>query len=397
MLKILGLMSGTSSDGLDGACLEFQADGWKPKWERSVQMPNKLRQRVLSFQTPKTQAPIRDWLKLERDLSEWTGSAVTSWLKKIPHRERPDAIAMHGQTLAHFPHDRTTLQLGDPNILAARTGLTILSDFRRGDLANGGQGAPLLPSYHALLFSTLLGLEEFLVVNLGGISNWTWVRSDGSLQSCDAGPANIWIDETVRLMTQGKKQMDLGGHLASLGQPDFQAVERLLKIPYFRKFAPKSTGRDDFPIKLLQQHTKTRRRDLVATATEFVAEALARSLEQESKRVRRPLPPVILAGGGAKNGYLVTLIRLRLDGVPVHTAQSVGVLETSIEAQGFAYLGWRSLLGARLGGSWTGMMHPWAPPARITPGRNWHAVLTKLQDLTSEVLLPSKKPNRRRR
>jgi anhydro-N-acetylmuramic acid kinase len=362
--------------------LEIDASGWAPAWEASVPYPRALRERVLTIQTPGAERGLETLLELDRDLGEWYGTTLAKILRS---KRRPaDVIANHGQTVAHHPAPDgmgVTLQLGDPTRIARATGLTVIAEFRKGDMAAGGEGAPLLPLFHKLLSAHLDRLGQGLSIhNLGGISNLTYIAPKGSPQDVlafDTGPANIWIDAAAELATAGRKKIDEDGKLAARGKIDIPGVRRALNHPYFKKQVPKSTGRDDFPFELLLAATRARGADLVATATAVTVESIGLAYEAWIIGKRRPLGAILLCGGGARNPVLVGWLQDRLSGVPVEPIESVGLSGKVIEAQGFALFGYLALNGKPLGGSWTGVKE-FGPPAHIVPGKNWSAVLEKL-------------------
>jgi anhydro-N-acetylmuramic acid kinase len=369
-VRILGVMTGTSCDGLDAACVEFDSGGWRPLWSASAGYPRELRERALAAQKPGTRETTRFWLELDRDLGRWYAGTIARALRGRKPRERPVAIANHGQTLAHFPDSGVTLQLGDPSRLAAETGLTVISHFRHGDMAVGGQGAPLAPLFHKLLAAGLSGEDGVAIHNLGGISNLTYIAPDGQLLAFDTGPANVWIDAAAAAATRGRATMDKGGKLALSAEPDERAVSRALAHPFFSKRPPKSTGRDDFTVEGLLKLTRARDARLVATATAITIESVARAYERWILGARLPLQAIALAGGGARNPVLVEGIRARLPDVHVGLLEDAGLDSQLIEAQAFAFFGFMSLLGRPLGGSWTGA-RGFGPPGWITPGENW--------------------------
>lgn len=388
-LRVAGVMTGTSCDGLDVACAEFdghpRALSWHPLWSATEPYPAKLRHRVLGAQEPGFHLDTHEWLRLHHDLGLWYAKA----LKKILSRRSPSPhlIANHGQTLAHFPNEGLTLQLGDPSLIARETGLSVACAFREGDLAAGGQGAPLVPRFHALLGLALGWPKRHIAIhNLGGMSNLTYLGTQGRVLAFDTGPGNAWIDAAAAKATRGRMTMDRGGKLARAGSVDLRAVSAVLNHPYFSKHAPKSTGRDEFPFKMLLEHTRARGADLVATATAVTIESVARAYEREVLFRRLPLEEVHFCGGGAKNPALIEGIRARLSSVDVHAFGVSGKGRSrdpqQIEAQAFAYLGCLALLGAPIGGPWTGA-RGFAPPAHLIPGANWIEVITKLRGTRS--------------
>lgn len=373
-------MTGTSCDGLDAACIEIGPSGWRPLWSESIDYPEKLRKTVLTLQKTDTRVPISQWLSLHAELGNWYGSVLKKLI--LRHRQKPDVIANHGQTVAHFPlmgKRSSTLQLGEPTRIAYTTGLTVLSRFREGDLAAGGQGAPLVPRFHQLLADELGSKEEGISIhNLGGISNLTYLGPKTGqkrpILAFDTGPGNIWIDGATEKVTQGKQKLDRHGRLANQGRIDHTCVNELLKHPYFKKKLPKSTGRDDFPISLFLSQARAQGADLVATATAITVESIGRAYEDFVLKKGLPLSKIYLCGGGAKNPTLVRWLQARINGIQVLDLTHSGLDPQFIEAQAFAYFGYLSLLGLPLGGAWTGAKG-FGPGGQLTPGQNWAKVL----------------------
>jgi anhydro-N-acetylmuramic acid kinase len=376
-IRILGVMTGTSCDGLDAALVEIDKSGnWKPLWTEKAPYPSGLKKRVLQFQLPKTKTSVSEILILNRDLGTWYGSVLKKMI--AAKQQKPEVIAIHGQTVAHFPDEEVTLQLGDPTRIAQMTGLSVISHFREGDMAAGGQGAPLLPLFHKIIADQ----EGIAIHNLGGISNLTYLGPKGSLYEVfafDTGPANVWIDEAVQKATRGKKTFDKNGKLARLGKIDTTAVKKALKHSFFKKMAPKSTGRDDFPFSYFQKLTRARGNDLIATATAITIESVARAYEDCILSNGLPLSTIYLAGGGAKNATLIGGLAARLPGIKIRPISDMGFEEQMIEPLGFALFGYFSLAGQPLGGTWTGV-DGFGPPGQITPGENWGKIVSHLSN-----------------
>jgi anhydro-N-acetylmuramic acid kinase len=380
-------MTGTSCDGLDASCVEISSDGWGSVWEKSVEYPLKLRKEVLEFQNPKTAHTAENWLNLHRKLGEWYGSVLGKMIRG--QKRPPDVIANHGQTVAHFPGKSgggMTLQLGDGTRIAVATGLTVVNQFREGDLAAGGQGAPLVPLFHRIIASEIVGLDQGVAIhNLGGISNLTYLGPRGQTIAFDTGPGNIWIDASVNLMTKGKSLFDRDGKIATRGEVDQTAVQKILKHPYFSKPIPKSTGRDDFPFEFFFSRTSVKDQDLVATATQVTAESIARSYEMFIIKKRLPLKLILFCGGGAKNPTLLKEVQKLLPRVQISTLCNYGLDSQYIEAQAFALYGYLSLLGHPIGGTWTGAKG-YAPPGQIIPGKNWQLVMDQVHSILSSLI-----------
>ncbi len=368
-------MTGTSCDALDGSLMSVHGKVCREEGFFSVRYPQSLRERVLKIQTHSEHAGLEELLTLDRDLGLWIGEAARLFLKK---QKKVDAIACHGQTIGHFPFlspQGKTLQIGDPAIIAHETRLTVIHHFRDGDLAAHGQGAPLLPKYHQMLGARLGGEVSFH--NLGGVSNLSYIGKKGEVLAFDTGPANLWIDESVRLHSGGRIHFDRGGKLASKGVPDLSAIERLMKLSYFKSSPPKSTGRDDFAFSLLKKYTKKRGVDLIATATELSAVSIADAYKNFVLTKGRELRCIYFCGGGAKNKTLLSRISSLLPGVQISTVEKLGLRSEGVEAQGFAYFGALVLQGLSLSGPWTGAS-PGARSGSITPGEGWSKLLRKI-------------------
>ncbi len=380
-LRVLGVMTGTSCDSLDAACLAMFPDGWELLWKDSRPYPTALRDRVLAIQKPDENHTVRAWLEINRDLGDWYGKALASMIGRQPANRRPDLIANHGQTLGHFPAPKnqgTTVQAGDPTRIAFKTGITVVSHFRDGDMAAGGQGAPLAPLFHKILAHRLATEHDGIAIhNLGGISNLTYISPRGEVVAFDTGPANLWIDAATELVSRGKLHMDRGGALAQQGTADAKAMAKLLKHPFLKDTPPKSTGRDDFPFELLLSSTSKRDADLVATATAFTAETIAAAYRRWIIGRKRPLETVFVCGGGARNEALMRAIQERLPSIDFATLDEFGIDSKFIEAYAFAFFGFLTLFGEPIGGPWTGVKG-FGPPGHITPGENWRELLKKV-------------------
>ncbi len=374
-------MTGTSCDGLDIAAIEFDGRSWKPLWEKSTPYPASLRKKVLAVQNPKFKGSLKDTFALHRDLGLWYGSVLKNAIASVKKDQRPHVIANHGQTVGHYPADvggGYTVQMGDPAQIAAITGLTVISNFRNGDMAVGGEGAPLAPLFHALIGGFLPEAKKGVSIhNLGGISNFTYLAPRGEILAADTGPANVWIDAATEKVSGGKLKFDQGGKLASSGKVDVRAVRRMMAHSFFKKSLPKSTGRDDFTItQFFQQTQDVTKKNLVATATALTVESIAQAYEKFVSK-KHPLEAVYFTGGGTRNPVLMSWLEQRLAPIHVHTLDEMGLDSRFIEAQAFSYLGFLSLCGHSVSGSWTGA-RGFSPPGWITPGSNWVDVLNRL-------------------
>ncbi len=386
-MRVLGVMTGTSCDGLDAACIEIGPVGWTPLWAEDAPYPAELRKRVLNFQKPGYKTGALEWLSLNRDLGDWYAGTLQRMLarRRKSQSPLPHVIANHGQTISHFPDQSVTLQLGDPTRIAQKTGLTVACGFREGDMAAHGQGAPLVPFFHRLIARELrgrMGMSGLAIHNIGGISNLTYIDPQERILAFDTGPGNLWIDAATEVATRGKLKMDKDGRIAARGKVDAQAVRKILKHPYFAKPAPKSTGRDEFIYSYFASRTRAKGADLVATATAVTVESVTLAYERSILARKLPLKAILICGGGARNPTLVDGIRKKLSSIDIRPLTSEGFEGQLIEAQAFALFGYLALLGQPIGGSWTGAKS-FGPPAHLIPGENWAEVLSILRETRS--------------
>jgi anhydro-N-acetylmuramic acid kinase len=264
--------------------------------------------------------------------------------------KRPDFVGLHGQTVFHNPDRKApaTLQLGEPSYLVERLGVPVVSNFRSGDIAAGGQGAPLATVFHQFVFAKKG--RHICVNNLGGISNVTsmdWRKGKNPrMIAFDTGPANVLIDLAMRQLTGGKRHMDKNGTWAAKGKAAESALTRWLKHQYFYAKPPKSTGRELFgePFFKTAMHDlkRSKPQDIVATFTEFTARSVALNYKQHL-----PSEPdqIILTGGGASNPVLVAQIGSKFPNSNVITGDSLGWPNQSIEPAAFALLAWLRMKG----------------------------------------------------
>ena len=338
----LGLMSGTSMDGIDAALLvsdgeRVAATGPAITLEYEPAFQYRLGKAISEH--------IAD-VELVRDLTEYHADAVRKLLDMSD--VRPDVIGFHGQTILHDPDDRRTVQIGDGALLAKLTGIPVVCDFRSADVAAGGQGAPFVPIYHRALALNLNGATAdaaVAVLNIGGVANVTWVgpRSDGAtgagLLAFDTGPGIALIDDWVRKTVGGR--WDEGGQLAASGTVDESRLAQLLDHEFFDRVPPKSLDRNSFKTEFFLDGCTPA--DGAATLVRFTAECVARG-----RRFFAGMPSRWIAcGGGRRNDYLLQTLRDVL-GEPVVAAEDVGWDGDALEAQAFAYLAARHLAGLPL-------------------------------------------------
>ncbi len=289
-MRFLGVLSGTSADGIDLGLVNFQ-DGMELEAFETLPFPETLQHQLQ--QLPGQHATLPQLSKLQQQLNSAFSEAITRFLKDKP---APIAIGFHGQTLWHAPEYGTSWQLGEPAVIAATTGLPVISHFRQSDLALGGQGAPLAPLFHAVLMQAFPA--PWAVVNIGGIANISLKTQDNTLLGWDSGPGNSILDALTQ--KHFNRPYDPDGMFAAQGKVDTALLETLLQDDYFHQPPPKSTGREQFSLAWLEQHltSSLSPQDQLATATALTAATIARDLAPFSPKI------IKLCGGGAENGYL---------------------------------------------------------------------------------------------
>jgi anhydro-N-acetylmuramic acid kinase len=336
----VGLMSGTSLDGIDAAVVETDGEGHiRPRGAVTVPYDEALRDRLRRALGSESRDPAID--SLERDLTLAHARIVLDLLGRegIP-AERVGVVGFHGHTILHRPERRWTWQLGDGSLLVRETGIAVVADFRGADVAAGGQGAPLAPAFHAALASSLA--KPVAMLNVGGVANVTWIGLAGDLIAFDTGPGNALIDDWM-LRRRGVA-VDRDGRLAASGRVDEGALAALLDNPYFEALPPKSLDRGDFDSSAVEGLSDA---DGAATLTAFTAAAVERALSHLPAAPRR----WIVCGGGRHNPVLMRMLAARL-GTPVEPVEAIGWDGDMIEAQAFAYLAVRSRRGLPI--SWPG-------------------------------------------
>ena len=339
-MRAIGLMSGTSLDGVDAAWVETDGVGIVPGPALTLSYDAPLRRdlRALLDRAPAMAADDPALLDVTERLTRRHAEAVQA-LGAGPGAGAAEVIGFHGQTILHQPERRRTWQIGDAALLARLTGVPVVHDFRSADVAAGGQGAPLAPALHAALARTLD--RPLAVLNVGGVANVTWIGAgdgdDVPVVAYDTGPGNALLDDWAQRHTG--RPMDEGGALAAAGTPDAAVLARLLADPYFARPAPKSLDRLDFARTVAASGLdRLGAADGAATLAAFTAGAVARG--------KLPLPPHrwLVTGGGRHNPALLAALRAALS-ARVDPVEAVGWDGDALEAQCFGYLAVRSRLG----------------------------------------------------
>ena len=334
----IGLMSGTSADGIDAVLVKSDGERGRLVATYHRPMPQDLRAEILAFRQPGDDE-LHRLATLDAQLANEYAVAVLALLTDAGvSAESVSAIGQHGQTLRHHPSGDIpyTVQIGDPNRLAERTGITVVADFRRRDMAAGGQGAPLVPAFHAAQLA-MPGIAT-AVVNIGGIANVTLIAADGGVTGWDTGPGNTLLDAWVS-RHQGVP-FDDGGDWAATGEIIHPLLSGMLEDPYFARPHPKSTGPELFNLDWVTSHlVGEAAADVQRTLVELTAASIARALVDASPKVVR------VCGGGARNGFLMQRLCARLPECEVTTTAAAGVDPAWVEAWAFAWLAEQTLAG----------------------------------------------------
>jgi len=346
MLTAIGLMSGTSLDGVDVAMIEtdgrkiraFGPSGYRPYSEMERRL---LRQALYeAVDLPQRDARPGILREAEQAVTAAHAEAVASFTaqNRITAQDI-DIVGFHGQTVLHRPERRLTVQIGDALALARAIHIPVMYDFRAADVEAGGQGAPFVPVYHRALAQSLEREGPIVVVNIGGVSNITYIDGTDTLIACDTGPGNALLDD--HMYRTFNQRFDNAGQTAAQGKADDAWIARALALPFFAKPPPKSLDRNDFAaLKVAGMSPE----DGAATLTAFTAAAIARIVPLLPKTPKS----WIVAGGGARNLTMIRMLRDRLAPATVEAADGLGWASDAIEAQAFGFLAARGLKGLPL-------------------------------------------------
>jgi anhydro-N-acetylmuramic acid kinase len=368
-MKVIGLISGTSTDGIDAALVQIVGLGLQAKLRlikyESYPYPPRLRQRLLEVAR---KGRVDEICHLNFYLGELFAQAALKIAARAGvARTEIDLIGSHGQTIHHLPDEkrekkfriRSTLQIGEPSVIAERTGITTVADFRPRDIAAGGHGAPLTPYLHWILFHH--PERARIVVNIGGISNVTYLPAKAKsaeaahVLAFDTGPGNMLMDGIME--ENSPHRMDRNGATAGRGKVNTELLKKLMRHPFVRRVPPKTTGREAFGHHFVVEVTRSAKRlglrfqDILATVTAFTAQSIAFNCRQfilpktSLSAARAGLAEVIVGGGGTKNATLMAMLKEALAPVPVLTFEAFSMDSKAIEAMAFALLAYEAILG----------------------------------------------------
>jgi anhydro-N-acetylmuramic acid kinase len=344
MALYLGLISGTSMDGIDAALAEVDTGGCSVKYAQTTPYPDALRAQLFEVVNSPERCSLDQLGHLDTEIGDVFAAVALDVLRDAGVAStQVSAIGSHGQTIRHQPHGEQpfTWQIGNPHLIAERTGITTVADFRRRDVAAGGEGAPLMPAFHQAVLAD--AAENRAVINIGGIANLTWLPRAAPVVGFDTGPGNCLMDGWASRHLGAA--FDRDGQWAANGRVHAGLLARFLAEPFLKAEPPKSTGRELFNLPWLEHQleslgTAIKPEDVQATLCELTARSIADACRRLGATQR-----VLLCGGGSHNHELRRRLEAQLTGAPVNTTAEFGLDPDHVEATGFAWLAFRALNG----------------------------------------------------
>ncbi len=358
-MRVLGLMSGTSADGIDAVLVEFKGDPSKPKWKIlntcSLEYPSSTREKIIKVGQG-SKISSKDWLELAEEITELNAAAA----RTCDPDATAEVVGCHGQTVFHRSVKNSerggSLQILLGPLLSNILGKIVIYDFRSKDIASGGHGAPLVALVDETLVGRLYGWRGIL--NLGGIANLTIIPPKTGIDKTseclgwDCGPANSLIDLAIKESTNLSTKFDENGSIASIGIPQLNIIEEWLKEPFFHLEPPRSTGREQFGFQDLQKRKNEAGdlsiEDFLSTLTTFTASIIAQDLDNLFKIKKIRLIDLLVAGGGTNNLFLMRQLQRQCCGVHVRNINEIGIPSQYREALVFATLSWWHFLGKKV-------------------------------------------------
>ncbi len=340
MAYYIGLISGTSVDGIDTVLCQIEPSTITLVESLCFPIPRQIQQKIHQIASGQyADDPIEMMGFLDVELGQLLSQAVDALLDKAyMTADQITAIGSHGQTIRHIPNHQQafSLQIGDANIIVANTDITTVADFRRRDMAYGGQGAPLVPAFHQIVMSS--DKEDRVIVNLGGIANISVLAKDKEVIGYDTGPANTLMDCWIK--QHQDKDFDLDGNWAKSGDLIPELLGQMLADPYFAELAPKSTGREYFNLEWLAQFEpeQYQPQDVQRTLLELTAHSLSDAIDNHLTK-----GAIYLCGGGAHNAFLVERINVLIPEFSVQSSFELGIDPDWVEAMTFAWLAYRTI------------------------------------------------------
>lgn len=358
---IIGLMSGTSADGVSVVLTKIKGSGISTSFRilayNTYPYPIEIKKMIFNLFNPKTSTVDKICL-MNFILGEIFADACIKIVNETKFKLKDiDLIGSHGQTIYHIPKkekingysSKSTLQIGEPSVIAEKTGVITVADFRTRDVAAGGEGAPIIPYVDYILFSKMK--RNIVVQNIGGIANLTYIPKGASIDDIiafDTGPGNMVIDGIINIITSGKLSYDPDGKIASKGKVSKKFLEELMSHPFLHRKPPKTTGREEFGEKFINKIYKygkklgLKNEDIVATVTAFTAESIVLSYKQF---IKEHIDEVIIGGGGSFNKTLIKMIKERLPGVKISFHEDYDIPAQAKEPLGMAILANETISG----------------------------------------------------
>ncbi|QQE79181.1 anhydro-N-acetylmuramic acid kinase [Alicyclobacillus sp. SO9] len=396
---VVGMMSGTSGDGVDVALVRFTEDGHSPdngcggnngrqvifpqmELISSLYVPYSNAQRRQVFELFKPTVSARYVAEMDVEIGKWFGAAAAKLLAEAGVKfEDIVAIGSHGQTVYHAPDRGITVQIGNPAVIAAVTGCSVVSDFRRADVAVGGQGAPLVPYFDYAYFSSRD--KTRVVLNIGGISNITVLPQGagiGQVAAFDTGPGNMLLDALAQTLSDGELAFDCDGQLAAQGTPAAEVIDGwIARDKYVHRTGPKSTGREQYGTEFLSNYqrdmTGMGAADQMATLTQFVARTVAIGIHQAVKDRFE----LIVSGGGRQNQMLMKWIQEFAQPERLVRPEEQGIPSDMKEAMAFALFAWQFVKGratnvpSATGAGYPVVLGQWTPSPAAQEGYIWNS------------------------
>lgn len=358
-MRVLGLMSGTSADGIDAVLVDFKGDPSKPKWKilntASYEYPSSIREKIIQVGQGLT-INSKEWFELAEEITELNALAARICDPNLT----AEVVGCHGQTVFHRSVKKSkrggSLQILLGPLLANILDRVVIFDFRSKDIASGGHGAPLVALVDQALVGRLYGWRGIL--NLGGIANLTIIPPKTGIDKTseclgwDCGPANSLIDLAIKESTNSSLMFDENGSLASRGMPKVEIIDKWLRDPFFQLTPPRSTGREQFGSQDLQKRKNElgdiSKEDLLSTLTTFTASIIAQDLDNLFRLRNIRLIELLVAGGGSRNLFLMRQIQKKCLGVHVRQITEIGIPSQYREALVFATLSWWNFLGKKV-------------------------------------------------
>ena len=335
----IGLMSGTSIDGIDVSLIKSDGEGNIQVIDNIYQKyNNKFRNKIkknidLCYSKYQFIKLSREIKAIENDITRKHAKAC-NLIKRKNKNINIDLIGFHGQTILHKPKKNYSIQIGDPKLLSKLTKITVVSNFRNNDILNGGQGAPLTPLYHNLILSNIIKKIPSAIINIGGIANITYLEKKNKIISFDTGPGNYLLDSWVK--KKSKAIFDKNGKFSKKGKLDKKVLEKFLINPYYKKKPPKSLDVKDFNLNNLENLNLE---DGCATLSTLTIKSIANAI----KSLKKPPKIILFSGGGRKNKFIINGLKNLLK-QPIYLIDKFNLNGDFIESQAFAYLAIRSYL-----------------------------------------------------